>query len=102
PAFAQTPPMTQPVDRVTLQEAVERALKSNPNIAAAAQAVLRAEGMLPPARAATMPNVNLLFINQIVDTPRGFNGVVIQPRDQSTLGASLSMPGLAPARWLRT
>jgi outer membrane protein TolC len=99
---AQQPPppqMIQPVERVTLEEAVTRALANNPTIAAASQAVLRAEGLLLQARAATRPNLSAVYINGVVDTPRGFNGVVIQPRDQSTLSASLSMPVLAPARW---
>ena len=109
PAFAQQPPapvlaqlppqMIQPVERVTLEEAVARALKNNPTIAAASQAVLRAEGLLQQARAATRPNASAVFFNSVVDTPRGFNGVVIQPRDQVTLSADLSMPVLAPARW---
>ena len=109
PAFAQQPPapvlaqlppqMIQPVERVTLEEAVARALTNNPTIAAASQAVLRAEGLLQQARAATRPNVSAAFLNSVVNTPRAFNGVVIQPRDQVTLSADLSMPVLAPARW---
>jgi outer membrane protein TolC len=91
--------MIQPVERVTLEEAVARALANNPTIAAASQAVLRAEGLLQQARAATRPNLSAVYVNGIIDTARGFNGTVIQPRDQSTLSASLNMPVLAPARW---
>ena len=40
---------------VTLDEAVERALKNNPTIAQAAQGILRAEALLQQARAATLP-----------------------------------------------
>jgi outer membrane protein TolC len=92
---AQAPP----VERVTLDEAVARALKNNPTIAAASQAVLRAEGLLQQARAATLPNVSAAFLNTVVDTERGFNGVVTQPRTQSTLSANFSMPVLAATRW---
>ncbi len=95
PAFAQP----QPVERVTLEEAVARALKNNPTIAAASQAVLRAEGLLQQARAATMPNVSAVFSNTAVDRARGFNGIITQPRDQATLSANLSVPVLAPVRW---
>src|SRR6266480_722335 len=76
PAFAQQPPapilaqlppqMIQPVERVTLEEAVARALKNNPTIAAASQAVLRAEGLLQQARAATRPNASAVFLNSVV------------------------------------
>ena len=76
PAFAQP----QPVERVTLEEAVARALKNNPTIAAAAQAVLRAEGLLRQARAATLPNVSAVFLNTVVDSERGFNGIVCASR----------------------
>lgn len=102
-ATAATTLSAQPaMERVTLEEAVARALKNNPTIAAAAQAVLRAEGLLQQARAATLPNASAVFVNSVVDTARGFNGVVIQPRDQATLSANLSMPVLAPARWAAT
>jgi outer membrane protein len=93
------PQFIQPVERVTLEEAVARALKNNPTIAAAAQSVLRAEGLLQQARSAIRPNVSAVFVNTVVDTPRGFNGIVTQPQSQAALSASLNMPVLAPARW---
>lgn len=96
---AQAPAMSQAIETVTLDEAVARALKNNPTIAAASQAVLRAEGLLQQARAVTLPNVSATFLNTVVDSSRGFNGAVIQPRDQATLSANLSMPVLAPSRW---
>jgi outer membrane protein TolC len=99
---AQTPsvPPTVPaMESVTLQDAVTRALANNPTVAQAAEAVLRAEGLLQQARAATMPGVNAFFTNATLNSGRSFNGVVVQPRNQSMISADLSMPVLAASRW---
>jgi outer membrane protein TolC len=87
------------MERVTLPEAVTRALANNPTIAQAAEAVLRAEGLLQQARAATLPALNAFYTNATLDTGRTFNGAVVQPRNQSTLSADLSVPVLAASRW---
>jgi outer membrane protein len=97
PVFAQAP--APPMERVTFEEAVQRALKNSPTIAQAAEAVLRAEGLLQQARAATLPSVNAFVSNATLDSGRSFGGTVVQPRNQTTLSADLSMPVLAPARW---
>jgi len=97
-AFAQTP-AAPAMERVTFEDAIQRALANNPTIAGAAEAVLRAEGLLQQARAATRPGVNAFVTNATLDTGRSFNGVVIQPRNQTAISADLSMPVLAPARW---
>ena len=55
PADAQTAPPL--MEAVTLEEAVQRALKNNPTIAQASQGILRAEALLQQARSATLPNV---------------------------------------------
>src|SRR6185312_3442547 len=96
-AYAQTP--APAMERVTLEQAVTRALAGNPTVAQAAEAVLRAEGLLQQARAATMPAVNAFYTNATLDTGRTFNGVVVQPRNQSTISADLSVPVLAASRW---
>src|SRR5688572_7638991 len=49
--YAQTP---APVDRVTFQQAIDRAIANNPSTAIAAAGILRAEGLLRQARAVTM------------------------------------------------
>ncbi len=110
PLSAQAPvmaPSPQPtasspspaMERITLEEAVRRALDKNPTVAQAAEAILRAESLLQQARAATRPSVNAFFSNSTLDTGRSFGGTVIQPRNQSTISADLSMPVLAAARW---
>ena len=87
------------MESVTLDQAVERALKNNPTVAQAAQGILRAEALLQQARAATMPNVNANFTGILNSTERRFDDVVTSPRMQGTFSASASMPVLAAAGW---
>jgi outer membrane protein TolC len=93
---AQTTP---PVESVTLEQAVERALKNNPTVAQAAQGILRAEALLQQARAVTLPQVNANFIALLNSTERRFDDVVTSPRTQGTFSASASMPVLAASAW---
>jgi outer membrane protein TolC len=93
---------TAPMDTVTLEEAVQRALKNNPTIAQTAQSVLRAEALLQQARATTMPTVNALYSNVVINEERAFSGVVAVPRSQSTFSADFAVPVLAMSRWAAT
>jgi outer membrane protein len=97
PAFAQTP--APPMERVTFEEAIQRAIQNNPTIAQASQGILRAEGLLQQARAATLPNVNAVFSTSVIDHARGFVGTITQPQTQTTLSANVGMPVLAASRW---
>jgi outer membrane protein TolC len=96
PLPAQT---TAPVESVTLDQAVERALTNNPTVAQAAQGILRAEAFLQQARAVTLPNVNANFVGLVNSTERRFDDVVTSPRMQGTISASAAMPVLAAAAW---
>ena len=87
------------MEAITLDEAVQRALKNNPTIAQASQGILRAESLLQQARAVTLPNVSATFNNVLVNAARSFDDVVTQPRSQATISASLSMPVLAASQW---
>ncbi|MEO5740021.1 MAG: TolC family protein, partial [Vicinamibacterales bacterium] len=99
PVGAQTAP---PMEAVTLEQAVERALKNNPTIAETAEGILRAEGLLQQARAATMPFATANLSSLVNSTERKFNDVVTSPRTQATISAQLGMPVLAASRWAAT
>jgi outer membrane protein TolC len=90
---------TQPVESVTLDQAVERALKNNPTAGQAIQGILRAEALLQQARAVTLPQVNASFTGVVNSTERRFDDVVTSPRMQGTIAASASIPVLAAAAW---
>jgi len=98
--FAQT--TSPPIEAVTLDQAVERALKANPTVAQAAQGILRAEAILQQARSATLPTVNANFIGLVNSTERRFDDVVTSPRMQGTFSAIAAMPVLAASRWAAT
>jgi outer membrane protein TolC len=87
---------------VTLEEAVDRAIKNNPTVAQASQGILRAEGLLQQTRAATMPFVTASLTSLVNSTERRFDDVVTSPRTQGTFGAQLGMPVLAASRWAAT
>jgi len=100
PALAQvSPPL---MEAVTLEQAVERALKNNPTVAQAAQGILRAESLLQQARAATRPGINASVSTLVNSTERRFDDVITSPRTQATLSAQFAMPVLAASRWAAT
>ena len=97
PAFAQvTPP---PIESVTLDQAVERALKANPTVGQAAQGILRAEALLQQARSATLPKAFASFTGVLNSSERRFDDVITSPLSQGTLAGNLAMPFLAATRW---
>jgi outer membrane protein TolC len=87
------------MESVTLDEAVERAIKNNPTVAQASQGILRAEGLLQQARSATMPFANATLTALENSTERRFDDVVTSPRTQGTLSAQFGVPVLAASRW---
>jgi outer membrane protein len=95
PARAQTPS----IDRVSFDDAVRRAIEKNPTVLGATTAILRAEGLLQQARAATRPTLDASVTNTTLNRSFGFQGIVTQPQNQVTIGANLSVPVLAASRW---
>ncbi|HEX6736683.1 MAG TPA: TolC family protein, partial [Vicinamibacteria bacterium] len=97
PAAAQAE--APPLERVTFDEAVRRALERNPTVGQATQAILRAEGLLAQARSVFRPTVDGRVGTTILDDARGFDGNITQPRTQTVFNATLSYPVLAASRW---
>ncbi len=95
PAFAQV----TPIESVTLDQAVERALKANPTVGQAAQGILRAEALLQQARSATLPKAFASFTGVLNSSERRFDDVITSPLSQGTLSGNLAMPFLAATRW---
>jgi hydrophobic/amphiphilic exporter-1 (mainly G- bacteria), HAE1 family len=97
PSFAQAPAM-QPVDTVTFDEAIARALEKNPSLAIAATNILRSEALLQQARAQTMPRLAVNATNTTLDTGREFSGQTVQPQNQTVFGLNAALP-IGPALW---
>jgi outer membrane protein TolC len=95
-AHAQTPVA---MEQMTFDDAIRRALERNPTVVESAQAILRADALLQQARTVYQPGVSASVTTTVLDSERGFDEFVTQPRTQSLLGASVSYPVLAAARW---
>jgi outer membrane protein TolC len=85
--------------RVEFDDAVQRALARNPTVAEAATAVDRAAALLAQARAANLPNVGAAVSSSTLKEGVTFSGQVAQPRSQTTVSATASVPVLAAASW---
>jgi outer membrane protein TolC len=86
---------------VTFAEALQRAQDRNPTVASAAAGILRAEGLLAQARAATLfqltGNVTTTTLNRGVQ----FQGVTVTPQNQLSASLTADMPIVAAAAWAR-
>jgi HAE1 family hydrophobic/amphiphilic exporter-1 len=98
-AFAQSPTTAANAPKVEFDEAITIATQKNPTVAQAATAIARAEGLLQASRAAIRPAASLGLSNTTLDSARGFDGDVTQPRNQTTISANVSVPILQGARW---
>src|SRR5688500_1578758 len=94
---AQMPPT--PIEPITFEAAIQRALANNPNVAIAENAIRRAEALLQQARTVTRPTVTGGVTTTILDSERAFGGQVSQPQTQSVFAGNVSYPILAPSRW---
>jgi outer membrane protein TolC len=97
-AYAQTP---APAERVSFQDAIRRAIDRNPSSAIAASAILRAEGLLRQARAATLLQVNGNLTTTTLNRGVEFAGTTVAPRNQLTASVTADMPIVAAAAWAR-
>jgi outer membrane protein TolC len=95
---AQTPP---PVERITFEQAIDRAVRNNPSIAIAAAGILRAEGLLRQARSAIRPQVTGTVVTTTLNTGVEFQGAVVTPRDQLAASLTVDVPIVAAAAWAR-
>jgi outer membrane protein TolC len=88
-----------PMEALSFDEAVRRAVENNHDVARAATAILSAEALLGKARAETLPAIETYASWRALDDERGFSGIVAQPRDQLAVGATVSVRVLAAAQW---
>jgi outer membrane protein TolC len=102
PVFAQTAPEPPaPAEKVTFDQAIDRAVRNNPTVAAAAAGILQAEGLLKQARAATLFQLNGAVTTTTLNTGVSFDGTVVTPRNSVTANLTADMPVLAAAAWAR-
>lgn len=98
PAAAQPPAS---VESLTFQQAIDRAIANNPSAGIAAAGILRAEGLLRQAQAASLLQVNGSVQTTTLNQGVEFDGATVQPRSQITGSLTLDMPIVAAAAWAR-
>src|SRR5581483_1581020 len=81
PAFAQPP---TPTTRLSFADAVRQAVERNPTVRAAASAILRAEGQLRVARAATRLQLGANVTTTTLNTSVAFDGTTVTPQNSVT------------------
>lgn len=111
PASGELPPALAPApdvvlsaqlatpERVTFEDAVKRAMDFSTSALVAAQEIVRAEGLMGQARAASLPLVVLGGSWTILDNDRILNGRLVQPGQSMQGTATASVPLLAASRW---
>ncbi len=90
-----------PIEPVSFDEAVRRAMTANPSVAIAASSILRAEALLKQAQAVTRPQVSAEGSNLTLDSSRDVDGDVVTPQNTFSASVPVSMPLFAPAQWAR-
>jgi outer membrane protein len=88
-------------EKISLGEAVRRALARHPTAVVAAQEVKRSQALLAQARAASLPAVALTGTLTRLDADRIFSGTtrVIAAQNQQSANLNLSVPLIAPRAW---
>src|SRR5581483_4736790 len=90
-----------PAERMTFDAAIARAIDRNPTVAQAAAGILRSEGLVRQARAATLPQVNAAAITTTLNTGVQFQGTTVTPQNQVTASINADMPLVNAAAWAR-
>ncbi len=101
PVHAQAPEAgaESTLERLTFDEAVERAVTKNPSVGEAAQAILRAQALLSNARSVFLPVAYGSVATTVLDQARGFDDNIVQPRTQTAFSLTASYALLDAVRW---
>jgi outer membrane protein TolC len=86
-------------EKISLDEAVRRALLRNTSARIAQQEIARAEGLLRELRAPSLPVLTGNAAGSRLDSTRALGDRVVQARDTLTANVVLSVPLVAPQRW---
>ena len=99
--FAGTYASGQAIERLTFQQAIDRAVSSNPTIGQASAGIMRAEAILQQVRSSALPSINATFTTTVIHPVTTFSGASIIPRTQTTTAGDLTVPLLTPVAWAR-
>jgi outer membrane protein TolC len=88
-----------PIEKVTFEQAVDRAIRNNPSVAQAAAGILRAEAIYQQRRAGTLPTADANLATQTIAPVPSFSGSSITPRTQLTSALGIAVPLIDPVAW---
>lgn len=92
---------TANVERVTLDEALLRAMRRNPSAQSAALELDRAEALVRQARATSLPTLTGNATYTRLDNDRVLANRIIAAENQFNANVVLSVPLIAPGRWMQ-
>ncbi len=95
---AATSSSAQGLERLTFQEAIDRAIRNNPTVAQATAGIMRAEAILQQVRSSSLPALAATVATSIAN-PVKFNGQSIVPAVQTQSAATFGVPILTPVAW---
>ncbi|MSO45328.1 MAG: TolC family protein [Acidobacteria bacterium] len=90
-----------PIERLSFQQAVDRATRSHPSVAVAAAGILRAEGLLRQARATTRLQVTGNVTTTTLNTGVSFGDSTVAPQNQVAASLTADMPIVTAVAWAR-
>jgi outer membrane protein TolC len=93
------PAAGEDMERLTLDQAVQRALARNTSVLIAAAEVQRAQGLVAQARASSLPTLYPAGTYTRLDSARRFQGMTVLSANQYGATAPLAVPLIAPAAW---
>ncbi len=97
-----TPASAQTMERLTFQQAIDRAIMANPTVQQATAGIMRAEAILQQVHSTSLPQLNASlstnFANPVRFTTGGTTATVVPPV-QTVTTAGLNVPILTPVAW---
>jgi outer membrane protein len=90
-----------PIPVLSFNDAVARTLAKNPTVEIAEQETKRAVALVEQVRSASLPTLAGTAGATLLDATRVQGGEVVQPQNQLILGATLTVPLLLPASWVK-
>jgi outer membrane protein TolC len=94
---AQPPPAPA---RITLEEAVRRAISRNTSVEIAVAEIQRAHALLREVRSFALPTITGNGAGTLLDSARRQGTTEIQPRESLTGNVQLAVPLVVPQRWV--
>src|SRR5436309_7912224 len=99
PLAASAQPRPAPA-RITLDEAVRRAISRNTSVEIAVAEIQRAHALMREVRSFALPTITGNGVATLLDSARESAGVEVVPRTSLSGNVQLVVPIIAPQRWV--